>query len=108
MTLQAPTDVSASKVSSQPARLVLILMSAWKYPISAATTARTCGAPTDVTAGRVTSSLVTAGVVLTLTSVGRITGAWVSATMSQAAIGVAALMDTSKPLVSYCTGYSTE
>ena len=28
--------------------------------------------------------------------------------MSQAAIGVAALMDTSKPLVSYYTGYSTE
>ena len=100
MTLQAPTDVSASKVSSQPAKLVQILMSAWKYPISAATTARTCGAPTGATAGRGTSSLATAGVVLILTSARRITGAWVSATMSRAATGVAVLMDTSKPLVS--------
>ena len=96
VTIQAPTDVSASKASSQLGRLVLILTSAWRYPTSAVTTAPTSGGPTGATAGRATSSPLTAGAVWTLTSVRRTTDVWVSATMSQAATGVPAPTDTSK------------
>ena len=88
--------MSASKASSQLGRLVLILTSAWRYPISVATTAQTSGGRTDVTAGRDTNSPRTAGAVLILTSVRRPTGVRVSVSMSRGAIGVAALMDTSK------------
>ena len=103
MTIQDPTDVSASKASSQLGRLVLILTSAWRSPTSAVTTAPTSGGPTGATAGRDTSSPRTAGAVWILTSVRRPTGVRVSVSTSQAAIGVPALMDTSKPLVSYWT-----
>ena len=105
--IQDPTDVSASKASSQLGRLVLILTSAWRSLTSAVTTAPTSGGPTGATAGRDTSSPGTAGAVLISTSVRRPTGVWASVTMSQAATGVPVLMDTSKIFWTSCGALSS-